>query len=125
VVARRRTLAFVSDRDDHSFIGIFAGASQPIRYLAAVHVARLGSGVVADGRMLAFVRQPGAAGRRDSLLAQQPQPWSIVVTGLSGTASAQRPPLRRASLEKRRRTGRFRCHAPPEVPTCIGPPTTP
>ena len=41
-----RALAFVSDRDDHGFIGIFTDATQPIRYLAAVHVARREPAVV-------------------------------------------------------------------------------
>ena len=40
----------------------------------------------ADGRTLAFVRQPGSGGTPRSPLVQRPQPWSIVVTGTAGTA---------------------------------------
>src|SRR5204863_324569 len=77
-----------SDRDDHSFIGMFTDASQPIRYLAASTSRDSDPVWSADGRLLAFVRQPGRGGTPRSALAQQPQPWSIVVTGAAGTAPA-------------------------------------
>jgi dipeptidyl aminopeptidase/acylaminoacyl peptidase len=72
-----RSLAFVSNRDDHSFIGIFTDAAHPLRYLAA-STARDSDPVWApDGRSIAFIRQPGRGGVPRSPLAQQPQPWSI------------------------------------------------
>jgi dipeptidyl aminopeptidase/acylaminoacyl peptidase len=74
-----RSLAFVSDRDDHSFIGIFTDPVTPIRYLA-VSTSRDSSPIWSlDGRAVAFVRQPGRGGVPRSPLVQQPQPWSIAV----------------------------------------------
>ena len=75
-----RRLAFVSSRDDHSFIGIFSDASQPIRYLAAA-TARDSRPLWSPGAggAVAFVRQPGRGGTPRSPLAQQPQPWSIMI----------------------------------------------
>jgi Tol biopolymer transport system component len=55
-----RQLAFVSSRDDHSFIGIFTGAGQPIRY-PRLRLPRFGAAWSANGRQIAFIRQPGAA----------------------------------------------------------------
>jgi dipeptidyl aminopeptidase/acylaminoacyl peptidase len=74
-----RSLAFVSDRDDHGFIGIFTDAVTPIRYLA-VSTSRDSSPMWSiEGREIAFVRQPGRGGVPRSPLVQQPQPWSILV----------------------------------------------
>jgi dipeptidyl aminopeptidase/acylaminoacyl peptidase len=82
-----RTLAFVSDRDDHSFIALFTDASQPIRYLAPT-TSRDSSPVWSpDGRAIAFVREPGRGGAPKSPLAQSPSPWAIWVADVStGTA---------------------------------------
>jgi dipeptidyl aminopeptidase/acylaminoacyl peptidase len=82
-----RSLAFVSGRDDHSFIGIFTDATQPIRYLAA-STSRDDNPLWADdGSRVAFVRQPGRGGSPQSPLVQQPQPWSIMVAGPRGAAA--------------------------------------
>lgn len=73
-----RTLAFVSNRGGHSFIGLFT-PNEPIRYLAA-STSRDSSPVWSpDGRTIAFVRQPGAGGTPRSPLARQELPWAIVV----------------------------------------------
>src|SRR5499427_3274204 len=69
-----RSLAFVSNRDDHSFIGIFTDAVTPIRYLAASSPRWS-----FERREIAFVRQPGRGGVPRPPLVLQPQPWSIVV----------------------------------------------
>lgn len=74
-----RTLAFASDRDDHSFIGLFTGAAQPIRYVAVTTSRDAGPLWSGEGREIAFVRQPGRGGIPRSPLVQQPQPWSIVI----------------------------------------------
>ena len=72
-------LAFVSNRDDHAFIGIFTEARQPIRYLSA-STSRDGQPMWSnEGGKIAFVRQPGRGGVPQSPLLQRPQPWSIMV----------------------------------------------
>jgi dipeptidyl aminopeptidase/acylaminoacyl peptidase len=74
-----QTLAFVSNRDDHSFIGLFTGTDQPLRYLAP-STSRDSMPIWSpDGKSIAFVRQPGRGGTPRSLLEQQPSPWSIWV----------------------------------------------
>ncbi|MEO8678495.1 MAG: prolyl oligopeptidase family serine peptidase [Vicinamibacterales bacterium] len=73
-------LAFVSNRDDHSFIGIFTDATQPIRYLSTT-TSRDDSPVwsLDAGREVLFVRMPGRGGTPRSPLAPRPQPWSIMI----------------------------------------------
>ncbi len=74
-----RTLSFVSSRDDHSFIGLFTDATQPVRYLAASTSRDSDPRWSADGRAMVFLRQPGRGGTPSSPLVQQPQPWSIMI----------------------------------------------
>jgi dipeptidyl aminopeptidase/acylaminoacyl peptidase len=84
-----RTLTFVSDRDDHSFIGFFDGPERPIRYLAPSTSRDNDFAWTNDSRQIAFVRQPGRGGTPVSPLAQRPQPWSILV-GQPGTEPGTR-----------------------------------
>ena len=70
-------LAFVSRRGDHSFIGIFASDSEPIRYLAPSTGRDLDPRWSPDGARIAFVRLPGAGGAPASMLEVAPQPWAI------------------------------------------------
>jgi dipeptidyl aminopeptidase/acylaminoacyl peptidase len=70
-------LAFVSNRDDHSFIAIFTNASEPIRYVAPSTSRDSDPLWSADGRSIVFMRQPGRGGVPKSPLVQQPSPWSL------------------------------------------------
>src|SRR5579883_1972498 len=72
-------LAFVSDRGDHSFIGLFTADSAPVRYLAPSTTRDEGPVWSPDGRRLAFVRRPGAGGAPRTLLDRHPDPWAIWV----------------------------------------------
>jgi dipeptidyl aminopeptidase/acylaminoacyl peptidase len=74
-----RTLAFVSSRNDHSFIGLFA-AGQPIRFIAPSTSRDSLPAWSPDGKKIAFLRQPGVGGAPRSPLARpEPSPWSILV----------------------------------------------
>ncbi|MEO8257320.1 MAG: prolyl oligopeptidase family serine peptidase [Acidobacteriota bacterium] len=73
-----RTLAFVSNRGDHSFIALFT-PGQPIRYLAPSTSRDSAPAWSADGRRIAFLRQPGAGGAPRSPLVQVRTKWAILV----------------------------------------------
>jgi len=95
-------LAFVSNRETHSLIGIYTSQRDPIRYLAPSTSRDSSPRWSPDGSRIAFIRQPGRGGPVPNPLEQQPQPWSIWVadaaTGLgrevwkSGTALADSLP---------------------------------
>jgi dipeptidyl aminopeptidase/acylaminoacyl peptidase len=80
-----RTLAFVSDRTDHSFIGLYK-ADQPIRFIAASTSRDSAPQWSADGRKIAFLRQPGIGGApRPPRPRAEPTPWEILI------ADAEKP----------------------------------
>ena len=70
-------LAFRSNRSDHAFIGVFASPDKPIVWLApstGIDEAPVWS---ADGRKIAYTRQPGIGGAPESMLVLTPEPWEI------------------------------------------------
>jgi dipeptidyl aminopeptidase/acylaminoacyl peptidase len=73
-----RTLAFVANRGDHSFVGLFT-PGQPIRYLAPSTSRDTLPAWSPDGRKIAFLRQPGAGGKPRSPLVRAESPWQILV----------------------------------------------
>ena len=72
-------LAFVSNRGDHAFIGIFSAKDRPLLYLAPSTGIDLSPRWSPDGARIAFVRRPGKGGPPEPLLKQTPQPWSLWV----------------------------------------------
>ena len=72
-------LAFVSNRDDHAFIGVWSGEDAPLTWLAP-STGTDGSPIWSpSGAKIAFTRQPGEGGPPSPLLVNTPQPWSIWV----------------------------------------------
>jgi dipeptidyl aminopeptidase/acylaminoacyl peptidase len=70
-------LAFVSNRGDHSFIGIFAARNTPLTYLAPSTAKDQSPLWSPDGTRVAFTRRPGDGGAPRPVLTQVPRPWSI------------------------------------------------
>jgi dipeptidyl aminopeptidase/acylaminoacyl peptidase len=71
-------IAFVSERGDHSFVGIYSFGSESVRYLSP-SADRDGSPRWSpDGGQIAFLRRPGTK-LKQALIPDVPQPWSIWV----------------------------------------------
>ncbi len=81
-------LAFVSNRGDHSFIGIFTADSVPIQYLAPSTSHDNSPRWSPDGTRIAFVRTPGSGGAPETVLDLHPRPWAIW-TADAATATAR------------------------------------
>jgi dipeptidyl aminopeptidase/acylaminoacyl peptidase len=72
-------LAFVSNRGDHAFIGIFKSKNVPLVYLAPSTGIDTSPRWSPDGARVAFVRRAGEGGAPEPILTQVPDPWSIWV----------------------------------------------
>ncbi|HEY0746443.1 MAG TPA: alpha/beta fold hydrolase [Steroidobacteraceae bacterium] len=82
-------LAFVSDRKDHSFIGIFTSKTVPLTYLAPSTNKDAAPVWSPDGTRIAFARRPGDGGAPKPLLARTPRPWSIwIASAADGSGRA-------------------------------------
>jgi len=80
-----RTLAFVSSRNDHSFIGLFT-EGEPVRFVAPSTFRDSMPAWSTDGHSIAFLRQPGAGGIPRAPLARlETPPWSIQVANVRDT----------------------------------------
>jgi dipeptidyl aminopeptidase/acylaminoacyl peptidase len=84
-----QSLAFVSDRGDHSFVCIYRDEHTPVEYLAP-STARDGMPRWSPGgSRIAFVRQAGAGGEPEPILKQVPHPWSLWVAEVKSGSGAR------------------------------------
>ncbi len=70
-------IAFVSSRDDHSFIGIYSNPETPIQWLLPSFSRDNSPRWSPDGSEIAFIRNPGNGGTPDSILSRKHIPWAI------------------------------------------------
>ncbi|HLZ82685.1 MAG TPA: prolyl oligopeptidase family serine peptidase [Caulobacteraceae bacterium] len=80
-------LAFVSNRGDHGFVGVFSGKDRALVYLAPSTGRDDEPRWSPDGRRIAFTRRPGQGGAPEPILEERPQPWSIWVADADGGAA--------------------------------------
>jgi len=78
-----RRLVFVSNREDHAFIGVYAGADRPLSWMAPSSSRDDAPVWSPDGARIAFTRQPGVGGAPEPRLADIPHPWSIWTTDVA------------------------------------------
>jgi len=71
------SIAFVSNRQDHAFIGIYTDDKTPIQWIAPSFYRDRSPRWSPDGSQLTFVRSSGGGGAPDSLLGSKHQPWAI------------------------------------------------
>jgi dipeptidyl aminopeptidase/acylaminoacyl peptidase len=70
-------LAFVTNRGDHSFIGVYTNDATPIQYLAPSTSRDSSPRWSPDAKRIAFVRRPGSGGAPEPVLERRPQAWAI------------------------------------------------
>lgn len=82
-------LAFVNNRTDHAYIGIYSNASTPLLWVAPSFSRDASPRWSPDGKQIAFIRTPGTGGAPDSILPRRHQPWAIWTADLrTGKAAA-------------------------------------
>ena len=70
-------LAFVSNRTDHAFIGVYSDDTTPITLIAPTTSRDESPRWSPDGKQLVFVRQPGTGGPPPPVLERRPRPWAL------------------------------------------------
>ncbi len=76
-------LAFVSERGDHAFIGVYRGDDRPLEFLAPSTGNDTEPRWSPDGGSVVFARTPGAGGAAPSPFAMPVVPWSIWIARAS------------------------------------------
>ncbi|RBQ09912.1 S9 family peptidase [Pedobacter miscanthi] len=72
-----KKVAFISNRTDHSFLGIYTDQQTPVKWLLPSFSKDNTPVWSPDGNDIAFIRTPGIGGETDSILTKKHQPWAI------------------------------------------------
>ena len=95
-----RQLVFISNRGDHSFVGVYSSKDKPILWLAPSTGHDEAPVWSPDGTRVAFTRRQGDGGAPEPMLREVPHPWSIWVADAAtgeGRAAWTSPRTRDAS----------------------------
>lgn len=76
-------IAFVSQRGDHSFVGVYDTTTRTINYIAPSVDRDSFPRWSPDGKQLAFVRQPTLGAQSQLFLADAPEPWAVMVADVA------------------------------------------
>ncbi|MEJ7913379.1 MAG: hypothetical protein WKF70_09510, partial [Chitinophagaceae bacterium] len=76
-------LAFVSNRGDHSLVGVYGMQTATIKWIAPSFKRDNNPKWSPDGTQLVFIRNAGGGGAADSILARRHQPWSIITSAIA------------------------------------------
>jgi dipeptidyl aminopeptidase/acylaminoacyl peptidase len=82
-------LAFVSGRNDHSFIGVYMSATQPLVYLAPSTNFDKQPVWSPDGHSIAFLREPSRGDAPENFLVQVPHPFAFWTADVATGAGHQ------------------------------------
>ena len=96
-------IAFRSNRGDRSFIGIYENENVPLKWLDPSYDKDSSPRWSLDGNEIVFIRQPGAAGKPNSILGGRHIPWKIVkgdIISLESKVLWEPPKTRRGSIPR-------------------------
>src|SRR5207237_239547 len=99
-------LAFVSDRGDHNFIGLYDFTAKSLRFLDPSTDTDIEPAWSSDSKRVAFMRIPAGVGGLPFTPQRSAQPWSIRVADVtSGTGRHRAPPSVARPARRRGRSG--------------------
>lgn len=82
-------IAFTVNRNDHTFIGVYTSADQPIRWMAPSYTHDTSPRWSPDGTRIAFIRMPGSGGAPDSVLVRRHRPWEIWIADVKSANASK------------------------------------
>ena len=82
-------IAFQSNRDGRSFIGVYTDATTPIFWIDPAFNRDSSPRWSPDGKSIAFLRRPGSGGAPENILEDRHYPWEIRTANIGKSGSSQ------------------------------------